>query len=69
MMAVDPVQAMRDAMNMMKPKVPCQKVNYYTPAAAKKALRTHGQRTGCKSWYRCPHHGTEEIYHLTSRND
>ena len=44
----------------------CGKVGYNSPAAARKALKGHGYRIGCKQFYKCPHHGTDVMYHLTS---
>lgn len=42
----------------------CHKINYSTPAKAKRALREHGKQLGCKAFYWCVEC---ESYHLTSR--
>lgn len=44
----------------------CKKVSYTTPASANKALKKHGYALGCKQYYKCTKHGTDEVYHLTS---
>jgi len=48
-------------------KPSCKKVPYYTPAAAKKALRDHGYGKGIKQWYLCPICNERDTYHLTSK--
>lgn len=58
------VEAGADLLNSNKR--PCRKVGYSTPAAAKKSLKNHGYRIGCKHFYKCTHHGTDTVYHLTS---
>lgn len=44
----------------------CRKVGYKTAAAARQALKDFGYARGSKRYYKCPHHGGEEMYHLTS---
>ena len=46
---------------------PCSKTRYATPAKAKKALKKYGYTIGCKRVYKCPLHGADVVYHLTSQ--